>query len=73
MYKRQGTGKASIKRGGNEFQIDKAGKVYDKEGVALYVESAKDATAAATFDAATSTFTTTETFKSCLLYTSRCV
>ena len=59
-----GTGKASIKIGGNEFQIDKAGKVYDKDGVALYVESAKDATAAATFDAATSTFTTTETFKS---------
>ena len=59
-----GTGKASIKIGGNEFQIDKAGKVYDKDGAALYVESAKDATAAATFDAATSTFTTTETFKS---------
>ena len=59
-----GTGKASIKIGGNEFQIDKDGKVYDKDGVALYVESAKDATAAATFDAATSTFTTTETFKS---------
>ena len=59
-----GTGKASIKIGGNEFQIDKAGKVYDKDGVALYVESAKDATVAATFDAATSTFTTTSTFKS---------
>ena len=58
------TGKASIKIGGNEFQIDKAGKVYDKDGVALYVESAKDATQAATFDAATSTFTTTKTFTS---------
>ena len=57
-----GTGKASIKIGGNEFQIDKAGKVYDKDGVALYVESAKDATQAATFDAATSTFTTTNKF-----------
>ena len=59
-----GTGKASIKIGGNEFQIDKDGKVYDKDGAALYVESAKDATQAATFDAATSTFTTTQTFKS---------
>ena len=59
-----GTGKASIKIGGNEFQIDKAGKVYDKDGAALYVESAKDATTAATFDAATSTFTTTKTFTS---------
>ena len=59
-----GTGKASIKIGGNEFQIDNAGKVYDKDGAALYVESAKDATGPATFDAATSTFTTTETFKS---------
>lgn len=59
-----GNGKASIKIGGNEFQIDKTGKVYDKDGVALYVESAKDAAAPATFDAATSTFTTTETFTS---------
>ena len=59
-----GTGKASIKIGGNEFQIDKAGKVYDKDGAALYVESAKDATQAATFDPATSTFTTTKTFTS---------
>ena len=59
-----GTGKASIKIGGNEFQIDKDGKVYDKDGAALYVESAKDATQAATFDAATSTFTTTKTFTS---------
>ena len=59
-----GTGKASIKIGGNEFQIDKDGKVYDKDGAALYVESAKDATAPATFDPATSTFTTTGTFKS---------
>ena len=59
-----GTGKASIKIGGNEFQIDKAGKVYDKDGAALYVESAKDATGPATFDAATSTFTTTQTFTS---------
>ena len=60
----KGTGKASIKIGGNEFQIDKDGKVYDKDGAALYVESAKDATQAATFDAATSTFTTTKTFTS---------
>ena len=59
-----GTGKASIKIGGNEFQIDKAGKVYDKDGAALYVESAKDATQAATFNPATSTFTTTKTFTS---------
>ena len=59
-----GTGKASIKIGGNEFQIDKAGKVYDKDGAALYVESAKDAAQAATFDPATSTFTTTKTFTS---------
>ena len=57
-----GTGKASIKIGGNEFQIDKDGKVYDKDGAALYVESAKDATAPATFDPATSTFTTTDKF-----------
>ena len=59
-----GTGKASIKIGGNEFQIDKDGKVYNKDGAALYVESAEDATAAAAFDPATSTFTTTKTFTS---------
>ena len=58
-----GAGKASIKIGDNEFQIDNAGKVYDKDGAALYVSSAADATTAATFTTS-STFTTTKTFKS---------
>ncbi len=59
-----GAGKASIKIGDNEFQIDKNGNVYNKDGAALYVSSAADATTAANFNAASSTFTTTQSFTS---------
>ena len=59
-----GAGKASIKIGDNEFQIDETGTVYNKDGDALYVSSAADATTAATFNATSSTFTTTHEFNS---------
>ena len=58
------TDKFSLKIGDNEFQVQKDGKILDKDGNQLYVASAEDATTAATFDAKTSTFTTTASFTS---------
>ena len=58
------TDKFSLKIGDNEFQVQKDGKILDKDGNQLYVASAEDAITAATFDAKTSTFTTTASFTS---------
>ena len=57
------TDKFSLKIGDNEFQVVK-GKILDKDGNQLYVASAANAATPATFDAKTSTFTTTASFTS---------
>ena len=58
------TDKFSLKIGDNEFQVVKDGKILDKDGNQLYVASAANAATPATFDAKTSTFTTTASFTS---------
>ena len=62
--KKNNTDKFSLKIGDNEFQVVKDGKILDKDGNQLYVASAANAATPATFDAKTSTFTTTASFTS---------
>ena len=57
------TDKFSLKIGDNEFQVQKDGKILDKDGHQLYVATADGKTAAETFAAKSSTFTTSATFK----------